>query len=183
MGTFSRWSKYAKAKLDDTLSQANKELDRREAEREAGAADAPWLRDDADTPSLEDTAARIRRELEEQQRAAGQDPDAADESGTTPGPDEAAGDPSDPPGRSDPWEPAEPPDQRTAPAGDANADGPPEPPATASPAPRDPTQVAADAQLAQARLQIEANQREATERLAAMRRELGVDDPAPPDQP
>lgn len=176
MGTFSRWSKYAKAKLDDTLSQANKELDRREAEREAAAADAPWLRDDADTPSLEDTAARIRRELEEQQRAAGQNPDAADESAATPGPDEVAGD------RSNPSPPAEPPGQR-APSGDAQASPPADPPATAGPAPRDPAQVAADASLAQARLQIEANQREATERLAAMRRELGVDDPTPPAQP
>lgn len=176
MGTFSRWSKYAKAKLDDTLSQANKELDRREAEREASAADAPWLHDDAETPSLEDTAARIRRELEEQQRAAGQNPDAADEAGTTSGPDETAEDPSDP------SEPTEPPDQTTASSGDANADAAPDPPATVSPAPRDPTELAADAQLAQARLQIEANQREATERLAAMRRELGVDDPTPPDK-
>ena len=62
MSTWSRWLKYAKAKLDSTMRSAERELDRREAELEAEQAGKPWLRSDADTPSYEEARARIEAE-------------------------------------------------------------------------------------------------------------------------
>lgn len=59
MGRWTRWLKYAKAKLDATARSAERELERREAELAAEHAEKPWLRGDADTPSLEDVRARI----------------------------------------------------------------------------------------------------------------------------
>lgn len=59
MSTWSRWLKYAKAKLDATVRSADRELDRREAELAAEQADKPWLRGDADAPSYEEVKARI----------------------------------------------------------------------------------------------------------------------------
>ena len=56
---WSRWLKYAKAKLDATVRSADRELDRREAELDAEHAEKPWLRGDADSPSYEDVRARI----------------------------------------------------------------------------------------------------------------------------
>lgn len=59
MSTWSRWLKYAKAKLDSTVRSANRELDRREADLEAEQAGKPWLADDADTPTYDEVRARI----------------------------------------------------------------------------------------------------------------------------
>lgn len=47
------------------------------------------------------------------------------------------------------------------------------------PAPRSPQQVADDAELETARLELEDRQRQSIERLAQIRQELGIDDPAP----
>ena len=59
VSTWSRWSKYAKAKLDSMVRSGERELDRREAELEVEQAEKPWSRSDADTPSYEDVRARI----------------------------------------------------------------------------------------------------------------------------
>ena len=59
MGNLSRWMKYGRAKLDDMLRRGNDELDRREAEREADAAERPWAHRTSDTPTLDDVRDRI----------------------------------------------------------------------------------------------------------------------------
>jgi len=62
MANWQRWLRYGKAKLDDTLQQGNDELDRREAQLEADAADKPWLRSTAEAPTLDEVRARIEHE-------------------------------------------------------------------------------------------------------------------------
>lgn len=185
-----RWMKYAKARLDAAVRRGNDQLDRKEAEREAELADRPWLQSQGDTPTLDEVRARI----EHMDRGAGA-PDAdqgraASEDGTpTSGPPKADG-PSAPPaahagpadahgGATDDAPAREPgTDRDPDPAGTAPTTGSPGAPA---PAPElvDPATRAADAELASARLEIEANQREAAARLEAMRRELELDDPPP----
>lgn len=59
MPSWKRWLRYAKAKLDSTVRDANRELDRREADLEADRARKPWLGDESPTPSYEDAKARI----------------------------------------------------------------------------------------------------------------------------
>jgi hypothetical protein len=59
VGTFTRWVKYGRAKLDDVLQRGNEELDRREAELEADAAERPWAHRDAAAPTVDDVRDRI----------------------------------------------------------------------------------------------------------------------------
>lgn len=156
MGTLSRWTKYAKARLDAAIGSGNRELDRLEAEREAELADKPWLSDDSDAPSLDTARARIEHEVERQRRGA--DAGAPTDGGGAPSGSGAPSGTPDPAAQEGPGSAAQP--------GAGRGSGP-----------SDPSQLAADAQLEQAKLDIEANQREASARLEAMRRELGVEDP------
>ena len=141
---WERWLRYAKAKLDDTVTRGDAELDRREAEQRARAEGKPWLDAQGDAPTLDEARARIEhqaaeaRRAEELRRARAQ---AAPTPEVAPAPDEPA------------------PDQ---PSPDAPAT-PPVPAAPPEPA-----------------VELAAQQRAAEERLATMRRELGLDgDPAP----
>ena len=59
MGTFTRWVKYGRAKLDDVLQRGNEELDRREAELEVDAAERPWAHADTEQTTLDDVRDRI----------------------------------------------------------------------------------------------------------------------------
>ena len=61
----SRWLKYAQAKVNDALDSGNRELDRLEAEREARAADEPWLSADGEVPTLDEARARIQHQADE----------------------------------------------------------------------------------------------------------------------
>ena len=54
-----RWWKYAQAKVNDVVSTSHRELDQLEAERELDVADKPWLRSDGESPTLDETRARI----------------------------------------------------------------------------------------------------------------------------
>jgi hypothetical protein len=152
----NRWVKYARARIDAAVGQGHEELDRREAEREAELAERPWLAADGSAPSLDEARARIRWEAERQERAAARGdaasgPDAPDERGgtTAPGPAGAADSPAD---------------------GDAGPD-----PRGAGP--RDPAERARDAEREGARIELEERSRQAADRLAQIRRELGVDGP------
>lgn len=69
----NRWVKYARARIDAAVGQGNRELDRREAEREADLADRPWLAADGTAPNLDEARARIRWEAQRQERADGRD--------------------------------------------------------------------------------------------------------------
>jgi hypothetical protein len=120
---WERWLRYAKAKLDDTVSRGDAELDRREAEQRARAEGRPWLSADGDAPTLDEARARIEHQARQ--------------------------------------------------ATDAEApDGPPGP-TIPTPTVDGPT------------IDFAAQQRATDERLAAMRRELGLDgeDPPPSDPP
>jgi hypothetical protein len=68
----NRWLHYAKARLDRAVGQGNRSLDRLEAEREVELADKPWLRSDAEAPTLDEARARIEWEAERQRRDAHQ---------------------------------------------------------------------------------------------------------------
>ena len=160
---WERWLRYAKAKLDDTVTRGDAELDRREAELAARAEAEPWLASDADAPTLDEARARIEhqaRRAEESRRAreprrgervdlGKSDGDRAgptDDAGAAEGPDEApsAGEPSS-----------------------SRATGRPDPPA-----------LTTDPQLGS--IDFDAQKRAADQRLAAMRKELGLDEDPPP---
>ncbi|HYI61338.1 MAG TPA: hypothetical protein VEW93_05990 [Acidimicrobiales bacterium] len=68
---WQRWLRYAKAKLDSTVRESERELDRREAELEARAEGKPWLSSSGDAPTFDEARARIA--------------DRARQSGTGPG--------------------------------------------------------------------------------------------------
>lgn len=84
------------------------------------------------------------------------------------------------------------PDGATTAAGPTSADPPPSDPTPvdtdpasgqpidAGPAPRSPQQIADDAELETARLELEDRQRQSVERLAQIRQELGIEDPPAP---
>lgn len=117
---WERWLKYAKAKLDDTVSRGESRLDQLEAEQAARAEGKPWLSGTGDAPTFDEAKARIEAQAE----AAGQAP--------APTAEPELGKPR--PG--------------AAPAGDT--------------------------------IDLAAQQKAAAERLAAMRAELGLDEPDPP---
>lgn len=158
----SRWLKYAKARLDDTVKSSNEELDRLEAKREAEAADRPWLRPEGDTPTLDEATARIAWETERQAKAEAEvkaKSQAKARGSAASGPDGSRAEADD---------------------GDDH-DGV----ATSSRGPFDPVDAADAAARSTARLELDQRAKESAERLEQIRRELGVDDPPspPPEAP
>jgi len=74
----NKWVNYAKARIESAVGRGNDELTRLEAEREVELADKPWLRADAESPSLDEARARIEWEARRQQElAAEREPTAA----------------------------------------------------------------------------------------------------------
>jgi len=57
--TWRRWLKYGKAKLDQTVRDADAELDRKEEQLAAERAGKPWLTPSGETPTLAEVKARI----------------------------------------------------------------------------------------------------------------------------
>lgn len=149
----NRWIKYARARVEVAVGKGNKELDRREAERDADLADRPWLRAADETPSLDEARARIRWESE--QADAGAAPRANPVVGTNPVADAGT----------------------RGGYSDDTTDG------SAASAPsnisesRSPEDLRADADAAGARLELETRQRESAARLDAIREELGIEPP------
>lgn len=151
----NRWVKYARARIDAAVGQGHEELDRREAEREAELAERPWLASDGTAPTLDEARARIRWEAERQERATrGEAPEHSDT--PTDRPDGTAG--------------GAPPAGPGATAPDPRPDDP-------GVGPRDPAALARDAEREGARIELEERSRQAADRLAQIRRELGVDGP------
>lgn len=163
---WERWLRYARAKLDDTVRRGDAEMDRLEAEQRARSEAEPWLASEGDAPTLDEARARIEhqaRRADENRRARPRD---------APGPDTAP--PAD---TARPGAAAGPADSAAGSDTAAPADG-------ASPAssPASPAPLATDPQLGS--MDFAAQQRAADERLAAMRRELGLDthdEEPPPD--
>lgn len=150
----NRWIQYAKARLDASVRSGNEELDRREADLESDRADRPWLASDGDAPTFEEAQARIRWEAETSERAKTAPED------TRPAVPVAGQPGDDPRPEPAPFEPGDPP----APGG------------------VDPLSGATAAEQAAARIELDARARASAERLADIRRELGVD-ASPPDGP
>lgn len=146
----NKWVNYAKARLESAVGRGNDELTRLEAEREVELADKPWLRADAEAPTLDEARARIEWEARRQEELA-----AAREGATT---HDAT--PDTPGGAAAPDSPANP-------SGKAGASRPP----------ADPEELRLAAEAEQAKLAIEARDRAAAQRLDEIRRELGVDAP------
>lgn len=157
---WERWLRYAKAKLDDTVKRGDAEMDRLEAEQRAKAEGKPWLASEADAPTLDEARARIEHQAEEARRA--EAARRAEQDRRTDAPALRTTDP----GATDPPHPA--PDPADV--------APSAPPADPAPPP-----LATDPQLGT--IDFAAQQRAADDRLAAMRRELGLDDKADEDPP
>lgn len=128
---WERWLKYAKAKIDDSVTRGERRLDELEAEQAARAEAEPWLSGDADAPSFEEAKARIEAQAEAAGRATSSGPGPASTGASAPRPDQGTPAPT------------------AVPAGDT--------------------------------IDLAAQQKAAAERLAAMRAELGLDDPPPPE--
>jgi hypothetical protein len=62
---WQRWLRYAKAKVDATVQDRERELDRREAELEARAEERPWLASSGDAPTFDEAKARIEHQAGE----------------------------------------------------------------------------------------------------------------------
>lgn len=168
----NRWFKYAKARVDAVFASGHEELDEMEAEREAILAEQPWLASDREKPTLDEARARIEWESRRQARSG---EDSADRSDPTP--------------PRSPKRPAESPTggidgeaSESSPGSEASG---PARPVGAADAAIDPQtglpldgEAAADA--ASAKLELETKRRRTAERLAEMRRELGIDDPGSP---
>lgn len=56
---WQRWLRYAKAKVDATVRDGEREMDRLEAERAAATEGKPWLSSSGDAPTLDEVRARI----------------------------------------------------------------------------------------------------------------------------
>lgn len=56
---WQRWLRYAKAKIDLTVSEGEREMDRLESEQAAASEGKPWLSSTGDAPTLDETRARI----------------------------------------------------------------------------------------------------------------------------
>ena len=59
MSSWKRWFKYGKAKLDHTVDDLNRTLDRKERELDDEQKAKPWLSDDDAAPSFDEAKARI----------------------------------------------------------------------------------------------------------------------------
>jgi hypothetical protein len=154
-----RWIRYAQARLSKTTEDANAQLDRLEAEREAERAEKPWLGADGEAPTLAEARARIEWEAERQRKLAEGTPPAPTAGTATPatGTPAAAG--------------TTPPTTGTAtPA-----------PTTRTPAATPPS--AEEAEMASARIELDRRAAASKERLAAIREELGIDPPVDPPGP
>ncbi len=166
-----RWINYAKARLDASVRSGNEQLDRREADLEADRADRPWLASDGDAPTFEEAQARIRWEAEAAERAKTDKSDKSDSAAEVPASTTAA--------RGDEHA-AVGPDGVSAMSTVSSGEGG-EPPASDV----DPLSGATAAEQAAARIELDQRARASAERLADIRRELGVEPPADdePDAP
>ena len=160
-----RWLEYAKAKLDSTIADGEADLDRREAELEARAAGKPWLADDAEAPTLDQTRARIEHQAREAERARSErSADPVESRGRAVGQRIDSESPSDTPDSTDSRGPRPSDhDSRERIDGESPSDAPRSGPPTSG------TGLTID---------FEAQQREAERRVAAMRVELGLGAPA-----
>lgn len=177
----NRWVRYAKARIDAAVGQGNESLDRLEAERQAELAERPWLAADGTAPSLDEARARIEWEARQQEALQSQrspsdaasadiEPDAETDTDT------AGGSPA---GRVPSV------GSSAAPGGIGEADMPGKTGGAAEigrsmqthAGPRSPQRPAVDAEHEAARLELEDRSRRSADRLAEIRRELGVDDP------
>lgn len=145
-----RWLKYAQAKLGRAVQDANAEMDDLEAQQQARAADRPWIAADGEAPTLDEAKARIEWEAE-QQRQLAEEAERAERAKAAP--------PAEARASADPAPSAASADAPTAPPPEANAEDP---------------------DLARARLELDRQAREGRERLAAIRKELGVEPPEGP---
>lgn len=165
-----RWFKYAQAKLNDVVRSTNKELDELEAQREAEVADKPWLSSDAENPSFGDAKARIEWESKRQEelnRQAAQrgKAEAAPVSEDPQRSEDPKRDGSDPVAGAD-----ESRTSATQPGSGTSADATFSPPLPSS---------GDESEIAAARIELERREREAANRLEAIRNELGIDPPQP----
>ncbi|HXH58010.1 hypothetical protein [Iamia sp.] len=64
---WQRWLAYAKARIDSSVREGERELDRREADLAARSEGRPWISSSGDAPTLDEARARI----EAQSRTAG----------------------------------------------------------------------------------------------------------------
>ena len=179
----NRWLQYAKAKLDASVASSNDELDRLEAKQEADRADRPWLGAEGDAPTLAEARDRIQWESGQAERMAAT---KAAVEGSAEGASDAPASPSSPP--SDAPTSARPAaDPKDAPVDPApGAPTTPTTPATpAAPGPAatlgpfDPIDAEEAAARDSARIELEQRARESADRLEQIRKELGVDPPAP----
>ncbi len=90
---WQRWLRYAKAKIDLTVTEGEREMDRLEGEQAAAAEGKPWLSGTGDAPTFDEAKARIedraRRAPSPPGGAAGTrapDPTAPDGAPPAPGP-------------------------------------------------------------------------------------------------
>lgn len=201
----NRWLQYAKARIDSAVGSGHAELDRLEAQQEAERADKPWLASDGAAPTFDEARARIAWEADQQAKKAAaherqkQDERVGFDADRAPGdlargeasdddaaPTGAAGSPSVDSPASGPTIVGPGPKQDDPVTDDLPKDqasdhaAPSEQPAEAGPAPRSPQQIAHDAELETARLEMEDRQRQSVERLAQIRQELGIDEPPAP---
>lgn len=153
----SKWLAYAKARIRDAVRSGDAKLDELEARREAERADRPWLSEDGEELTFEQVRARIEWE---ERRAAERSGGPADGS-PSPGPGRVEGTSAEVGGSAEP-------------RGDGAEDAAERP----GPGGRSPEEVAADAELEMARLQLEERERASRDRLEAIRRELGVEPPS-----
>lgn len=179
----NRWLKYAKAKLDAAVSSGSRRIDELEAERERERADKPWLSapdDDSTVPTLDQVRARIEWEEHRQGVRSPEEPSG----GVPDRPPSAADAPSTRSSTSTTEDGSET-DSGNRPAGKdpqradsvAGTEGPEGGSASTSSAPRSPQEQEQDAEREMARLELEERQRASADRLAEIRRELGVDPP------
>jgi hypothetical protein len=164
----NRWLKYAKAKLDDTLASGNEELDQLEARQKAERADRPWLASDADAPTFDEARARVAWQADRAEQAKDAGPPGSD-----PGEQATVGDPtssSDAATTGAPDAPAAP--SITGPSRASDNAG--------SSLPIDPQTDEEAAERSSAQIVLDQRAEESAARLAQIRAELGVDQPAPP---
>jgi hypothetical protein len=166
--SWQRWLRYAKAKLDSTLKEGEADLDEREARLRAEAEGKPWLSSTSEAPTFDEMRARIEHDAREAAERQRRQAPSGSPTPSRPGP-RLEGGPSD---------------------GSPATGGPPAGPAPASgtaPAAGISTGVGEDPL---ASFDMAAHEKAADERLAAIRKELGLaeerdepDGPAPPSAP
>ncbi len=175
-----RLIEYAKTKIDGGVASGNKELDRLEAELAERQGDRPPMSDGV-APSIDEVRARIEWQLDRSGPAAPAEGPAS----ATPVAD-AAGASTDS-GSSE--SPVVPPDaggpggtttgggEGTTPEieSEAGTDDGGDPSGPGTPGPRSPEQLAVDAEAEQASIEWEARREATADRLADIRRELGIE--------